>query len=67
MIFIFYFINFFEILTLNAQKGPFLGKLAVKYLNFIKKRGERIKMAFWTFKSQNLEKVYKININNHAI
>ena len=64
MIFNFYFILFFKTLTLNAQKRPFLGK---SLKNSEKKRRDEQKMAFWAFKSQNLEKVYKIKIKNHAI
>ena len=63
MIFNFYFILFFKILTLNAQKMAFLGKS----LKNSEKRGGTDKMAFWAFKSQNFENVYKIKIKNHAI
>ena len=45
------------------QKGLFW-KIAEK---IVKKEAGRTKMAFWAFKSQNLEKVYKIKIKNHAI
>ena len=62
----FLFYKFFEILTLNAQKGLFW-KTTEKYFNIMKKEVGRTKMAFWAFKSQNLEKVYKIKIKNHAI
>ena len=35
--------------------------------NSEKKRRDEQKMASWAFKSQNLEKVYKIKIKNHAV
>ena len=63
MIFNFYFILFFKILTLNAPKKPFLRK---SLKNSEKKRRDEQKMVLWAFKSQNLEKVYKIKIKNHA-
>ena len=46
------------------KKGLFLGK---SLKNSEKKRRDEQTMAFWAFKSQNLEKVYKIKIKNHAI
>ena len=64
MIFIFYFINFFQILTLNARKSLLLGK---SLKNSEKKEMGRTKMAFWSFKSQNFEKEYKIKIKNQTI
>ena len=65
MIFNFYFINFFQILTLNAPKKYFFLENRGKIVK--KKEMGRTKMAFWAFKSQNLEKVYKIKIKNNAI
>ena len=45
------------------NKGLFL-KIAEK---IVKKEAGRTKRAFWSFKRQNFEKVYKIKIKNHAI
>ena len=50
-----------------AQKAIFW-ETSYKIFQFHRKKGaRRIKMAFWAFKSQNFEKVYKIKNKNHAI
>ena len=47
------------------KKGLFWQK---SLKNSEKKRQDEQKwLSFWAFKSQNLEKVYKIKIKNHAI
>ena len=65
MIFYFYFINFFKLLTFTGPKSH-LKKTSYKIFQFHRKKGaKRIKMAFWAFKSQNFEKVYNTKILLH--